>query len=121
MPEQELGPLGVVRPERERVLVLRRRDRDSCSDANARSPAVAQGEARALDDLVVAATRRADELERRAPVVREHLGVVLGTAEAVDPLGDGPVLRARSARGIWPYDDVADERVRERELALAFE
>ena len=27
--EQEVGPLGVVRPERERVLVLRRRDREA--------------------------------------------------------------------------------------------
>ena len=54
-------------------------------------------------------------------MVREHLGVVLRTAEAVDPLRDSAVpLRAI---GTWDLAvrDVANERVRERELALAFE
>ena len=54
-------------------------------------------------------------------MVREHLGVVLRTAEAVDPLRDGAVpLRAVGARDL-AVRDVANERVRERELALALE
>ena len=54
-------------------------------------------------------------------MVREHLGVVLRTAEAVDPLRDGAVLLR--AVGTWDLavGDVANERVRERELALALE
>ena len=33
------------------------------------------------------------QLERRPPVVGEHLGVILGSAERLDPVGDVPVLR----------------------------
>ena len=55
-------------------------------------------------------------------MVGEHLGVILRSTE---PTRSTPrrarCFAARSARGIWPYDDVADERVRERELALALE
>ena len=73
--------------------------------ADARSPAARSAQARTLDDLVVVAPGGSDELECRAPVVREHLGVILRASEAVDPLRDAlGASRARSARGIWPYD-----------------
>ncbi len=118
--EQQFGPLGVVRPERERILVLRHGN----GVAVERERAIArraQRASRAIDDLVVVSAGGADELERRAPVVREHLGVVIRSAEAADPLGDGTVpLRAIGA-GDLAVRDVANERVRERELALTFE
>ena len=96
--EQELGPLA-RRPARARARPRTARRRpEKLLSANARSPAVAQREARALGELVVVAARSADELERRAPVVREHLRVVLGSAEAVDPLRDRAVPSARDRR-----------------------
>ena len=54
-PKQKVGALGVIRPERERVVVLRRRDRVAVEGG--RSVAgCAQGQASALHDLVVATT-----------------------------------------------------------------
>ena len=47
--------------------------------------------------------------------------MVLGTAERLDPLGDAPVLRGALGARDLPVRDVADERVRERELALALD
>ncbi len=96
--EQEVGTLGVVGPERERVVVLRRCD----GEAVERERAIAgltECASRTLDQLVVVAPGGPDELECGAPVVREHLGVVLGSPEAVDPLRDGAMLRARDRRG----------------------
>jgi len=119
-PKQKVGALGVIRPERECVVVLGRRDRVAVEGGRSVSGG-AQRQAGALDDLVVAATRCTDELERRAPVVREHLGVVIRTAEAVDPFRDGTV----PLRAVVTWDlavrDVAHERVRKRKLALPFE
>jgi hypothetical protein len=53
--------------------------------------------------------------------VDEELRVVRGPAEALDPLRDAAVLlRAVGPRDL-PVGDVADERVRERELGLALD
>ena len=118
--EQDFGSLGVVRPERERVLVLRSGD-DVAVERERAIASRSQRSSRALDQLVVATTGRPDELECGAPVVGEHLGVILGPAQAVDPFGDRSVpLCAVGARDL-AVRDVAHERVRERELALALQ
>ena len=59
--------------------------------------------------------------EGGAPVVREHLGVVLRPAEALDPLGDATVLLDLVRAGDLAVRDVTHERVREGELALALD
>ena len=99
---------------------MRRGDREAVQRIGAIA-GVAKREARPLGELVIVAARRADELECRAPVVREHLRVVLRPTKARDPLGTCAVpLRPVRARDL-PVGDVADERMREGELALAFE
>ncbi len=50
--EQQVGPLGVVRPERERILVLRCGDREAVEPERAIAGST-EGESSALDDLVV--------------------------------------------------------------------
>ena len=52
-------------------------------------------------------------------MVREHLGVVLGPAENLDPLRRVSVLLGALGAGDLSVRDVADERVGERELRLA--
>ena len=54
-PKQKVGALGVIRPERERVVVLGRRDRVAVEGGRSVS-GCAQGQASALHDLVVATT-----------------------------------------------------------------
>ena len=55
------------------------------------------------------------------PVVGEHLGVVLRAAERLDPLSDPAVLLDAVRARDLAVGDVADERVRERELGLALD
>ena len=81
----------------------------------------AQSQPSPLDDLVVVPSGGPHELERGTPVVREHLRVILRSAEAVDPFGHGAMPLSAVGAGDLSVRDVADERVRERELALAFE
>ena len=118
--EQEVGPLVVVGPQLERLLVLRGGDGEAVQGERA-VPRVAQREPRALGEVVVLTTGSPHELERRAPVVREHLRVILGTAEARDPLGGRAMSPGTVGTGDLPVRDVADERVGEGELALALE
>ena len=47
--------------------------------------------------------------------------MILGATERLDPLGDAPMLRGSIGARDLPVRDVADERVRERELALALD
>jgi hypothetical protein len=54
-----------------------------------------------------------------APVVREHLHVVLGAPEGLDPLRHLPVLLPPLETRDLAIGDVADEQVTERELSLA--
>jgi hypothetical protein len=54
-------------------------------------------------------------------VVGEHLGVVFGTAERLDPLGDAAMLRSPVRAGNLTVGDVANERMGEGELALALD
>ncbi len=96
------GRSVVLGPESERV--LEERGRRSVAVQRERALAcIAEREPR----LVQRARRRfapggSSKLERRAPVMSEHLRVVLGPPEALDPLGDVAVLLRRSARGICP-------------------
>ena len=61
------------------------------------------------------------KLEGRAPVVGEHLSVVLRAAQRVDPLGDEPVLLGAFASRYLPVGDVAQEHVGEGPLAFALD
>src|SRR5439155_18744166 len=64
-------------------------------------------------------SRGAPELERTQVVVRDHLGVILGPAERLDPFGCKPMLvRPLPARNL-PIRDVTDEQMLEGELGLA--
>ena len=119
--EEELRALFVVvRPEGESVLVLRCRRRKAVQPVRSIAGG-AHCEPRSCDELVVASTRCADELERGAPVVREHLGMVLGPAETLDPLRRVSVLLGTIGAGDLSVGDVANERVGERELRLALD
>ena len=54
-------------------------------------------------------------------MVRNHLRVVFGTAERLDPLGGSEMfLRPLGARDL-PVRDVAHQQVREREFTLPLE
>ena len=104
-PEQQLGALRiVVGPKGERIVVLGGGDREAVEGERAISRGSQRSRVRSAM-LVVVPTRRADELERRAPVVREHLRVVLrrDRGRRSTPRRRDAVC-ARSARGIWPYD-----------------
>jgi hypothetical protein len=54
-------------------------------------------------------------------VVREHLGVVLGSSQPVDPLGDGAMPSCAVCTRDLAVRHVTHERVCEGELALALE
>ena len=104
--EQQLRPLVVVRrPELERRA---RRSAGRGGRRRARAPGRRRREPPAAP---APRARRSARRPRLAPsssasqvVVREHLRVVLGPAERLDPLrGQLDAARARAARGIWPY------------------
>ena len=61
----------------------------------------------------------ARQLERSDVVVREHLGVLLGTAERLEPPRGGTMLVAPSHTGYLAVGDVADQDVTERVLVGA--
>ena len=80
---------------------------------------IAQRSPRADNEVVEILARRARELERAGVVVRNHLCVILGTTERLDPLGGTRVLlRPLGARNL-PVRDVAHQDMLERELRLA--
>ncbi len=120
-PKQKIGALGVAfRPESEclRVVLLGRGVRIE----GGRSVAgFAEGQASPVRELGSVHACRAGELECRLPVVGKHLGVVLRTPEALDPLCDTTVLLGTVGSGDLPVGDVANEGVCKRELGLAFD
>jgi len=117
-PKQEFRPLGVVlRPQAERVVVERYGSGVVVEPGRAVAR-VAEGEARAVDEAGVFGAARASKVEGRAPVVRPHLGVILGPSERLDPLGHVAMLRHPLRARDLPIRDISDERVSERELAL---
>ena len=118
--EAQARTFDVVGPECNRVLVLRRCDGEAVEGEGAVSRR-AESEPRPRRNLVVVSTRCAHELERRAPVIGEHLRVVLGASEPIDPLGNG--LMPLRALGAWDLavGHVPDEGVGEGELALTLE
>ena len=81
----------------------------------------AEGEPSAVREIGGVPPGGAGELERRVPVVGEHLGVVVRPSERLDPLGDAAVLLGAVGAGDLPVGDVANEGVRERELGLALD
>ena len=58
------------------------------------------------------------KLERLQVVVGEHLGLILGSAERLDPGRRLPVFERAGSAGDLPVRDVADEQVAEDELAF---
>src|SRR5439155_24080934 len=76
--------------------------------------------ARTVAQLCTCLARRGFEQVERAPVVvRDQLGVVVRTAERLDPRNRGEVLlRARRARNL-PVRDLTHEHVAERVLGFA--
>ena len=52
-------------------------------------------------------------------MVREHLGVILGPAEPLDPLSGEPMLLGSSRTRDLAVGDISDEQVPERVFALA--
>ena len=126
--EERLGPLEeevgdrrvVLRREVERTAVVT----GGSAECVERCGAIAGQCARPSNLLFeshVGAPARLHELEGGLPVVREHLGVVLGSAERLDPLGDSAVLcRALGARDL-PVRDVPNEGMAERVLALVLD
>lgn len=119
-PEEKLCPFGVIDwPELECLAVVPL-GRKKGVERERTVAGFAQRNARMLHELGPSVgSCRSRELERGRPVMGEHLGMVVRSAEALDPLGDAPVLlRAVGPRDL-PVGDVPHERVRERELALA--
>ena len=116
--QQQAGPFGVPHlGEREGLaeIVLRLRE---CVQRQRVLAGIAQRSPRAHDEVVDILARRACELERAGVVVRNHLRVILGTTERLDPLGGTRVfLRPLGARNL-PVRDVAHQDVLERELRL---
>ena len=116
-PVQELRPLGiVVRPELQGTSVVGRcgregiqRERSIARDAH-REPGSLRVDPRSACLRVV---------ESSSEVVREHLGVILGASERLEPGGSREVLlRAASTRDLL-VGDVPDERVPKEVLVLA--
>jgi len=105
--EQQSGPLRVVRrPERKRLRVVTLGGVINVESEGAVA-GLAQGEARALGQITGRSACGLRQLERGTPMVGEHLGVVFGAAERLDPLGDEPVLLGSLAAGDLSVGDVA--------------
>ena len=120
-PEEELGVVGIVRRgqrERRREVL---RGGSMCVERERPVPGLAERVARSLRNRRVIASRGASQFQGGGPVVGEHLGVVFGTAERLDPLGDTAVLRSPVRAGNLTVGDVANERMGEGELALALD
>ena len=73
---------------------------------------VAKRESGADGEVSVVCTACACEVQRRAPVVRTHLGMILGSTERLDPLGHAAMPLRTIGAGDLPVGDVADERMR---------
>ena len=111
---------GAVRVWREfeRALVEACRGRKRV-EAECAVASLSEGSAGSLGERPGLCPRRPSELERAAVMVREHLRMVLGSAERLDPLGcEAVFLDARRARDLC-VGDVPDEDVRKRILRLA--
>ena len=119
--KEQVGSLGIVLgPQLERfvVVALGRRKRVEGERAVA---GFSEREPCTVCELGAVSAGGPSELEGRAPVMSQHLGVVIGSAEAFDPLGDlGVLVRAVGACNL-PVGDVTDERVREGDLGLIFD
>ena len=102
-PEEKLRVLLCIRVDESEGLPevqLRLRQRIQGRGAIARIP---QCRRAPVGKAAASLSGRTRQLESVEVVVRDHLGVVLGTAERLDPLGRAhDASRARSARGIWP-------------------
>ena len=119
--ELHARPLGLARVrQRQRALEVLQgvlaRSQCPCPHACLETCVPRQG-----SDLLRWLPRRLKQLQRRAVVVGEHLGAVLGAivAERADPGGRGLVLLRAGRSGDLVVGDVAHEHVPERVLGIA--
>ncbi len=82
---------------------------------------LAEGKASPTREISSVHACRPSEVERRQPVMGEHLGMVFRASETLYPLCDRTVLFDAVSTGDLPVGDVANEGVGERELGLAFD
>jgi hypothetical protein len=116
--EQRRQVLVVAGPQLERLLVLCRRNREAV-ERKCAVACIAEGEPRPGLELHILTAGGTNELEGCAPVMREHLGVVLRASETRDPLGGPAMLVGPVTAGDLPVRDVPDERMGEGELGRA--
>jgi hypothetical protein len=118
--QQQTGTLGVVRrrqSERASIEPAGRRERVQRKRAVAglaESPRRTEGDVFRQRD-----SGSLSELQRGHVVVREELGVILGTAERLDPLRGAEVLLGAGGARDLAVGDVPDEDVEERVLRVA--
>ena len=118
-PEHQPGAIQVVAwPDGESLGVVRLSGREGiqCEGSVAR---VAKHQTGPFLDVRDVSPGCPTKLERRPPVMGEHLGVVVGPAKALDPFGHVPVLCGTVRSGDLPVRHVADEGVGEGELGFA--
>ncbi len=77
--------------------------------------------ARKSRELCIRPTRRAEELERRLAVVHEHLRVIVGTPQRLDPRRDRAVLCGALRPRDLPVRDVANECMTKGELDVVLD
>jgi hypothetical protein len=82
---------------------------------------VAERPDRLFDELVAHHPTGAGVLNGAEVVRRQHLGVVLTTGERFDPTGRGEVLLGPTSLRDLLVRDVADQRMAEGVLGLAFD
>jgi hypothetical protein len=116
--KEEPGAILVRAAERECIPVVVGR----CGESAQREGAIAgitKGPARGRLELCDVHPCGAGELDRGSPVEGQDLGVVLRATERRDPLGHTLVFGGAVCSCDLSVRDVADERVREGELAFA--
>ena len=121
-PEQpeQVGPLlpRVLRPERERRPVVPGGRGEGVQREGAIPGALQRGPRPGRQSRRVLA-RGAGQFQRAQVMVGEHLGVILGPAQRLDPAGGVGVLVGAGSTRDLPIGDVAQQHVHERVLRFA--
>ena len=119
--EQQLEPFGLfLWAERQRLSVVPLSRLQSVEGRGA-VPRLSKRDSGSRRDRVDVAPGGAGELDGTQIVVRDHLGVVLGSAQGLDPLGCASVFLRSLDAGDLPVGDVANKQMLEGELGFAFD
>jgi hypothetical protein len=111
--KQETGPLSVVLgPQLERFGKVMHSRGEGVQRIRALA-CIAQRHTRRSRQITEVAPCGACIVDRREIVVREHLGVILGTAERLDPLGGQPVFFGAISAWDLTVSNVAHEQMTE--------